>query len=99
VHKTETAVPRVKGEGASLMVADFISADYGWLTSPDGKEETRVLFKCRKARDGYFTNNDIITHSTAAMDILDKYYLNEEHVLIFDNATTHLKREDDALST
>jgi len=44
VHKDETAVPRAKGEGASLMVADFVSADYGWLTSPDGKEETRVLF-------------------------------------------------------
>ncbi|KAF8156729.1 hypothetical protein B0H34DRAFT_629354, partial [Crassisporium funariophilum] len=31
VHKDATAVPRAKGEGASLMVADFISADYGWL--------------------------------------------------------------------
>ena len=31
------------------------------------------------------------------MDILDKHYPNEEHVLVFDNATTHLKHEDDAL--
>ena len=31
VHKDEKAVPRPKGEGASLMVADFVSADYGWL--------------------------------------------------------------------
>jgi len=44
VHKDETAVPRAKGEGASLMVADFISADYGWLSSPDGSESTRVVF-------------------------------------------------------
>ncbi|KAG2123383.1 hypothetical protein BD769DRAFT_1359665 [Suillus cothurnatus] len=29
VHKTENAVPQPKGEGASLMVADFVSADYG----------------------------------------------------------------------
>jgi hypothetical protein len=35
VHKTETAKPYAKGEGASLMVADFVSADYGWLRSPD----------------------------------------------------------------
>jgi hypothetical protein len=31
VHKLEMAVPQAKGEGASLMVADFVSADYGWL--------------------------------------------------------------------
>jgi len=98
VHKSEKAVPRAKGEGASLMVADFISADYGWLTSPDKTKYTRVLFKAGKARDGYFTNDDIISHATSAMDLLDKHYPEEEHVLVFDNATTHLKREDDALS-
>jgi hypothetical protein len=25
------------------MVADLISADYGWLRSPDGKKSARVL--------------------------------------------------------
>jgi len=38
VHKGENLVPRTKGEGALLMVVDFVSADYGWLTSPDGPE-------------------------------------------------------------
>src|SRR6267154_6209368 len=37
VHKSETAVPYAKGKGASLMVADMVSPDYGWLQSPDGK--------------------------------------------------------------
>ncbi|KAF9230806.1 hypothetical protein BU15DRAFT_6835, partial [Melanogaster broomeanus] len=32
------------------------------------------------------------------MDILEKYYPDEDHILVFDNATTHLKRADDALS-
>ncbi|KAF9440607.1 hypothetical protein P691DRAFT_687180, partial [Macrolepiota fuliginosa MF-IS2] len=36
--------PYTKGEGQSLMVANFVSADYGWLGSPDGKESARVLF-------------------------------------------------------
>ena len=31
VHKSEKAVPCAKGEGASLMVANFVSANYGWL--------------------------------------------------------------------
>jgi hypothetical protein len=36
-HKDATAKPYAKGEGSSLMVADFVSADFGWLQSPDGK--------------------------------------------------------------
>src|SRR5947209_17482597 len=74
VHKSETAVPYTKGEGASLMITDFVSADYGWLRSPDGSEHTRVLFKAGKSRDGYFTSEEIIAQAHHAMDILLKYY-------------------------
>ena len=98
VHEKETAVPRKKGEGASLMVADFISADYGWLRSPDGQEAARVLFKAGKCREGYFTNENILEQTNIAMDIAEKYYPNDNHVFIFDNATTHQKRPATALS-
>jgi hypothetical protein len=33
-----------------------------------------------------------------AMDLLEKHYPDEDHILIYDNATTHLKRSDTALS-
>jgi hypothetical protein len=98
VHKNETAVPRPKGEGASLMVADFVSADYGWLHSPDNTKEARVFFKAGKNREGYFTNEDILNQTTVAMDILTEFYPNEEHKFVFDNATTHTARSDMALS-
>jgi hypothetical protein len=98
VHCNETAKPYAKGEGPSQMVADFVSADYGWLSSPDGKEHAQVLFKAGKNREGYFTNEDILAQAEKAMDILQKHYPNEDHVLVFDNAKTHLKRADDALS-
>ncbi|KIK72661.1 hypothetical protein PAXRUDRAFT_21729 [Paxillus rubicundulus Ve08.2h10] len=98
VHIDEKAVPQPKGEGTSLMVADFISADYGWLRSPDGKESARVLFRAGKGRDGYFSNDKILQHAEKAMDILQKHYQDEDHVFVFDNATTHLKRADNALS-
>jgi hypothetical protein len=97
-HSNETAKPRTKGEGASLMVADFISADYGWLRAPDGSAEARWIFAAGQNRDGYFTNAEILEHATRAMDILDQWYPHENHVLVFDNATTHLKRAEDALS-
>jgi transposase len=98
VHESETATPQPKGEGASLMVADFVSADYGWLRSPDGLESARILFRAGVRREGYFENKNIVEHAQLAMDILRRHYPNEDHVLIFDNASTHTKRADNALS-
>ena len=97
-HVTETAVPRPKGEGASLMVSHFVSADYGWLQSPDGKETARVLFKAGKNREGYFTNENILEQMQTAMDLAKKLYPQDKHVFIFDNATTHMKRPASAIS-
>jgi hypothetical protein len=98
VHKSETAVPRPKGEGASLMVSDFVLANYGWLRSPDKTKEARVFFKAGKNREGYFTNDNILDQMTTAMDILTEFYPEEEHILVYDNATTHTKHSDTALS-
>ena len=37
MYKDATAKPYAKGDVASLMVSDFVSADFGWISSPDGK--------------------------------------------------------------
>ena len=73
------------------MVADFISANYGWLHSPNGEEDTQVLLKPGKTRGGYFMNEDFLRQTKRAMDILQEHHPNKDHVLVFDNATTHLK--------
>ncbi|KAF9223592.1 hypothetical protein BS17DRAFT_795740 [Gyrodon lividus] len=98
VHKSESATPKPKGEGASLMVADFISADYGWLQSPDKKESAHVIFKAGKQCNRYYTNGNIIEHAEKAMDILRKHYPDDDHVLVFNNTSIHLKHADNALS-
>lgn len=51
----------------------------------------RVLFKAGVEREGYFTNKDILSQVRTAIDVLDAYYPNEQHVFVFNNATTHLK--------
>ncbi|KIK54840.1 hypothetical protein GYMLUDRAFT_176622 [Collybiopsis luxurians FD-317 M1] len=79
------------------MVADFVSADYSFLSSPDGKESTCLLFKTGSGRDGYMQNLDIIEQFKVAAYIVEKHYSNNKHVLIYDNATTHAKCEDSAL--
>ncbi|KAK0456923.1 hypothetical protein EV421DRAFT_1896115 [Armillaria borealis] len=90
--------PYAKGEGASLMAADYVSPDFGWLRSPDGSRSARVLFKAGKTRDGYFTNTEIIDQASNAMDILDKYFPWFQHVFRYDNATNHKKWCGNALS-
>ena len=80
------------------MVAKFVSADFGWLWSPDGKQSAQWLFKPGKNCDGYFTNEDIQEQAQDAMDIVLECYLQFDHVFIYDNATTHLKRPEDSLS-
>ena len=97
-HISKKPVPLLKGEGISLMVLDFISANYGWLCSPNGVESTRVLFQPGANREGYFTNEDVLQQVDNAMDILQKYYPNDDHIVIFDNATIHTKRTPSSLS-
>ncbi|KAF8990335.1 hypothetical protein BDQ17DRAFT_1433842 [Cyathus striatus] len=48
VHESEKAMPQPKGEGISLMVSDYVSADYGWSHLQDGKHSARVYFKASK---------------------------------------------------
>jgi hypothetical protein len=98
VHGGEDPKPYAKGEGALQMVADLVSADYGWLRSPDGTQEARVLFKAGKNRERYFTSEDVLEQVEKAIGILKKHYPGDDHVLIYDNATTHLKRASGALS-
>ncbi|KIM76321.1 hypothetical protein PILCRDRAFT_12915 [Piloderma croceum F 1598] len=78
VSKEETAILQLKGEGISQMVADMVSADYGWLHLHDGKHEAQVFFKAGKNQEGYFTNDDILEQTNKAMDILEKDYPDED---------------------
>ena len=97
-HDSTTPIPYAKGEGASMMIADFVSANYGWLRSPDGQESAEVVFQAGKAHEGYFTNDDIVAQVEHAIEILMKYYPNEDHVFVYDCASTHLKRSEEAFS-
>lgn len=98
VHKDSSAAPYTKGEGHSEMVSEFFSPDFGYLRSSDGSQSARLIWKPGKNRDGYFDNQDFMKQVDLAMDILQKDYPGMTHMLIFDNATIHLKRPEDALS-
>ena len=44
-HKDASPKPYKKGDGHSLMIADFVSADFGWLTSLDGTKSARRIIR------------------------------------------------------
>ncbi|KAF7297005.1 hypothetical protein MIND_00932800 [Mycena indigotica] len=103
VHESETAKIRAKGEGASDMIGDFVSPEYGWLRSKRlnvrGEfDDARVLLKPGKKREGYQTTETILAQVTRAMNILDRDYTEDRHVFAYDNATIHTARAPDALS-
>ena len=98
VREGESPVPYAKGEGPSMMDAEFFSPDYGYCRSRDGTKSARITFKPGKNRDGYFDSEDFMKQVDTCMDILEADYPDEEHLLIFDNATIHTKRPDGALS-
>ncbi|TFK16987.1 hypothetical protein FA15DRAFT_605938, partial [Coprinopsis marcescibilis] len=45
VHKDSSAKPQPKGKGASLMIASFVSADFGFLTLLNGQKTAQKLIK------------------------------------------------------
>lgn len=98
VHESENPVPRPKGEGPTLMVADFVSEAFGWLRSPDGKESARVLLKPGKNRDGYFANDGVLIQLSEAIDIVQRWFPMLDHDFVLNNARTHTKRDEHALS-
>jgi hypothetical protein len=98
VHEKSSPEPYTKGEGQSEMVGEYFSPDFGYLRSLDGTECARVVWKPGKNRDGYFTNEDFMQQVDNVINILEKNYAGMKHILIFDNATIHLKHSEDALS-
>ncbi|EGO02428.1 hypothetical protein SERLA73DRAFT_150187 [Serpula lacrymans var. lacrymans S7.3] len=59
----------------------------GWLRSPNGKEQVCVVFKADKNCEGKQSNG-----------YCGEHYPDKEHIFVYNNAKTHLKRANSALS-
>ncbi|KAJ7504647.1 hypothetical protein B0H11DRAFT_2187092 [Mycena galericulata] len=98
-HKDSPAKPYAKGEGYSFMVADYFSADFGWLRNPaNPKRNARRSMRPGKGRDGYFTSVEVREQAAAACALVKELYPDFDHVFVYDNATTHKKRSEGSLS-
>lgn len=96
-HKDASAVPYKKGDGASFMIADYVLADFGWLRGINGETARKTMWPGAN-KDGYFTVEDIKAQAMQAITIAQTRWPEIDHILVYDNATTHRKREDGCLS-
>ncbi|QRV89164.1 DDE superfamily endonuclease [Ceratobasidium sp. AG-Ba] len=97
VYVGEHAIPYQKGEGCSIMVADFMCAEFGWLRGANG-EDARVIMSPGKSRDGYFTGEKVVEQLKTAISIAKGRYPDYTHVFLYDNAPAHVKRPVGSIS-
>lgn len=110
----KNVAPRPKGEGLTLMVSDFLTADWGRLRHNDRcafadlfppqnlslfHSEAHIIFQAGKNRDGWFTADHLLTQVDKAITIFKEITKGDVQALfLFDNAPSHQKHADDALS-
>ncbi|KAF8748077.1 hypothetical protein RHS01_11078 [Rhizoctonia solani] len=78
--------------GCSLMVADFVCAEFGWLRGPNGNNVSRG------DKDGWFTNDRVILQLEDAVKIVNEHFPQFTHIFVYDNAPSHTKRSLSSLS-
>jgi hypothetical protein len=62
------------------------------------EDRVRQLFATGKNCEGYFSTFHVCKQITHTMNILAEHYSGEDHIFIFDNSPTHVKRGADAPS-
>lgn len=80
-YKDTPAKPYTKGEGALLMVADYVSANFGQLQSPDGAKNACQVMKPGKNQDGYLTSDDISQHNSECEGLYSGRYIQQSSIL------------------
>jgi hypothetical protein len=114
IHNTSTPTLRSKGDGQSIMVSDFLTPDFGRLRDnkecvtffnfphhfyQPNTREARILFKPGKNRDRYFASEDLLKQVNHAINIFEGLTKGlAQGLWLFDNAPSHQKRAEDALS-
>ncbi|KAH8985207.1 hypothetical protein EDB92DRAFT_1785929, partial [Lactarius akahatsu] len=96
-HEGSSKTLGPKGDGQSLMVSDFLLADWGRLHNDNS--EAHVFFKAGKLQDGWFSANNLLAQVEKVINIFEGITKGlAQGLFLFNNAPSHQKCVDDALS-
>jgi hypothetical protein len=76
----------------------FLSFSFALTRYESPYREARIVFKPGKNRDGYFDSKELIAQVDRAIEIFEAKDGLAQGLFMFDNAPSHLKRAEDAIS-
>jgi hypothetical protein len=85
-----------KSKGTLIMISGFICQCHGFMSGNDNKK-TYQTFEAGTARDGWFTNEDLVKRFQGCVGLMKELHLNIELVIAFDISMTHRARAPDGL--
>ena len=107
-------MPQPKGDGQLIMVSDFLTSEWGRLCDGHESvhcyhspilsltfvfREAWIIFKAGKNHDGYFDAEDLLMQVDSAINIFEGLSKgNFRALFLFDNAPSHQKRAQNAIS-
>ena len=110
----QNVTPRPKGEDLTLMVSDFLTADWGPLCDNDRcvatgffssqsysllHSEAWIVFRAGKTRDSWFTADHLLAQVDDTINIFQECTKGHaQGLFLFDNTPSHRKHANDALS-
>ncbi|KAJ7343030.1 hypothetical protein DFH08DRAFT_703541, partial [Mycena albidolilacea] len=97
-HSSMAPKPERKGEGESLMISDFLTAEWGRLVNSEECGEAWLFFEAGKDRDRYFANKHLLKQTDKAINIFEaKTNRTMTGLFLYNNTPGHLKRAPNAL--
>lgn len=88
-----TSTMKSKGRGYGIMVSDFVT-EQGFL-GDNIDESLRIYLEYNK--QGHWTHDRLKQQVLHAIDIFERKHPGHQAVFVFDNASTHVAKEEDAL--
>jgi hypothetical protein len=84
-----------KSKGQSLMISGFVCNCHGFMSN--GTKHSYILFRAGIARDGWYTNADLIKQFKSCTELFKELHPDCDILMAFDNSMTHHAKADDAL--
>ena len=79
------------------MISGFVCECHGFVSDVESGLKSYLTFLAGTARDGWFTNDDLVVQTTAVFPLFEKLHPNCDLLFGYNNSMNHHKRAPDGL--